>query len=228
MQDVKRKRIIGIFSVASVVIFYAVATVLLSDLIVPLAKDPEKFRLIMNQNYFLSRGLFILMNVVQVIVATIPGEPLEILAGYAFGAVEGTILCIISAAIGTVIIYWLVKLIGFRIVRFFFDDEKINSVKFLHRSKKLNLLVFLIYLIPGTPKDLLTYFTSFTKINFWYFVGVSSIARLPSIVTSTIGGNALGIQNYTFAAIAFAIALIIAGIGILIYKKLQKDESISK
>ena len=95
----------------------------------------------------------------------------------------------------------------------------------MHRSKKLNILIFIIYFIPGTPKDLITYFASFTKINFWYFVAVSSIARIPSIVTSTIGGNALGVENYKLAIIILSVAIIIAGIGVIIYKKVTKDEN---
>lgn len=65
-------------------------------------------------------------------------------------------------------------------------------------------------MIPGTPKDLMVYFIGLTKIKTLHFILITSIARLPSIVTSTIGGNALGMQNYVFAIVVFAVTLVIS------------------
>lgn len=102
----------------------------------------------------------------------------------------------------------------------FFRKEKIQSLKFLQKSAKRDFLVFFIYFIPGTPKDLLCYVVGLTDMKLSTMLLITTIARIPSVITSTIGGNALGVQDYLFAILAFAGTLIISGIGILIYKRI--------
>ena len=77
-------------------------------------------------------------------------------------------------------------------------------------------------MIPGTPKDLMVYFIGLTKIKTLHFILITSIARLPSIVTSTIGGNALGMQNYVFAIVVFAVTLVISAVGFAVYRIMCK------
>lgn len=79
--------------------------------------------------------------------------------------------------------------------------------------------MFLLILIPGTPKDLLGYFAPLTGMSPWTWLFITSVARIPSIITSTIGGSALGVQNYVFAAIALGATLLISGAGLLIYRR---------
>lgn len=80
--------------------------------------------------------------------------------------------------------------------------------------------MFLLMLIPGTPKDLLSYFAPLTGTGPWTWLWITTVARIPSIVTSTIGGSALGVQNYVFAAIALGVTLLISGAGLLIYRRI--------
>ena len=93
-------------------------------------------------------------------------------------------------------------------------------MKFLQNTKKLNILIFILFFIPGTPKDLFTYFIGLTPMKLRTFLILSSIARIPSVISSTIGGEALGLQNYTFAIAVFILTAAISGIGLLIYRKI--------
>ena len=77
-------------------------------------------------------------------------------------------------------------------------------------------------MIPRTPKDLLCYFAGLTDMKFPVFLLICSLGRLPSLVTSTIGGDALGTQSYLFAAIVFAVTLLISGAGLLCYRWICK------
>ena len=156
------------------------------------------------------------------IIAFIPGEPLEILGGYAFGTIEGTLLFLISSTIGSVLIFLLVRKFGMRFAEIFFTKEKLQSLNFLKSSSKKNYLFFIIYALPGTPKDLLSYFAGFTdmKLSVWLFI--CTVGRLPSLITSIIGGSALGTKNYTSAIIVFAVTAVISGLGLLIYNKISK------
>ena len=168
------------------------------------------------------------MMVVQVVVAIIPGEPLEIGAGYAFGFWKGTLLCLIAIAIGSALVFLLVRKFGTMLVEVFFSREKIQSLRFLHQSRKRDILIFLILFIPGTPKDLLSYFAGLTDIPLGRWLLIATVARIPSVVTSTVGGNAIGEENYLFAILVFAGTLAISGLGLLIYNRLSRRKDHSK
>lgn len=186
------------------------------------AAEPEQFRAWLDGYGAFSRLIFIGIVLLQVVVAVIPGEPFEIAAGYAFGTLEGTLLCLAGILLGSAIIFWLSRKCGTLLLETFFSKEKIDSMKFLKETQKLELLFFAVMFIPGTPKDLLTYFAPLTRIRFSSYMLIIAVARIPSIITSTIGGNALGQQRYLFAAIAFGVTLIISVLGLLIYRKIQK------
>lgn len=182
------------------------------------AQEPERFRQWVDQQGPWAPLLFTGMVILQVIVAVIPGEPLEIAAGYAFGAVEGTFLCVLGTFIGGMLVFLLVRRFGVRAVEVFFPPEKLRRLHFLHNEKRLNRWVFLIFFLPGTPKDVLCYFVGLTPMPLKTWALISAVARLPSIVTSTVGGNALGMGNYTFAVIVFAATLAVSGLGLLLYR----------
>ena len=182
------------------------------------AQEPERFRQWVDQQGLWAHVLFTGMVILQVIVAVIPGEPLEIAAGYAFGAVEGTLLCVLGTFIGGILVFLLVRRFGLRAVEVFFPPEKLQKLRFLHNERRLSQWVFFIFFLPGTPKDLLCYFVGLTAMPLRTWALISAVARLPSIVTSTVGGNALGMGEYTFAVVVFAATLAISGLGMLLYR----------
>ncbi len=184
--------------------------------------EPDKFRDWVEDKGIIGKLAFIGMTAFQVVIAFVPGEPLEIGAGYAFGAIEGTLLCVIGITLGSLIVFLLVKRFGIRLVEVFFRREKINSLKFLRNKKSRNLLVFIVFFLPGTPKDLITYFVPLLDIKFSLFFLLASVARLPSIITSTLGGGALGTADYIKAVWVFAITALVSIIGWLIYNFISK------
>ena len=210
-----------IFVLLSAIIFLYIGKPLIQFL-----EEPERFREWVNSHGIWSYFAFIGIVVLQVIVAVIPGEPFEIAAGYAFGIAEGTILCIIGMTLGSIIVFLFVRRFGVKAVEVFFSLEKINSLNFLKNTKKLTLFTYLVFLIPGTPKDLIGYFIGLTNMKLTTWILISSVARIPSIITSTIGGNALGIKNYFFAIIVFVIALAISTIGLITYNKITKEKEV--
>ncbi len=192
---------------------------------VHLAGDPELFRAWVDERGWRSGIIFIGMVVLQVIIALIPGEPLEIGAGYAFGFWKGTLLCYIGILLGSALVFLLVRRFGRRLVEIFFSKEKIQSLRFLQNSRRRNILLFFIMMVPGTPKDLISYFAGLLNISLPRWLLVVAIARLPSLITSTMGGHAVGEEEYIFAGIVFAATLIISLAGIYTYRKLGKKAS---
>ena len=83
------------------------------------------------------------------VVAIIPGEPVEIGAGYAFGAVEGTLLCMLGTVTGSMAVYFFVRRFGVKAVEIFFPVEKIEQLRFLNTAKKRDTLMFLLMFIPA-------------------------------------------------------------------------------
>lgn len=213
-------------SIAAFILLLVFLTVFIGGPLIRSLNDPSVFREWVDERGVWGRVLFVGMIILQVVVAFIPAEPLEIAAGYAFGTLWGTLLVWIGLVLGSTIVFLFVRKIGVKAVEVFFPREKINSLKYLKDEKTLNVTAFFLFLIPGTPKDLLTYFAGLTKIKLLPWVVLTSIARIPSIVTSTISGNALGTQRYIFAIIVFAATALISGAGMLIYRAAQKKRAL--
>ena len=185
-------------------------------------REPERFQAWVDAQGVRAPLLFVGMVVLQIVVAIIPGEPLEIAAGYAFGALEGTLLCLIGALVGRVAVFLLVRRFGVRAVEVFFPLEKVQSLRFLQNEKKLTFWVVFLFFLPGTPKDVLCYIVGLTKLPLRSWIIISTIAPIPSIITSTIGGSALGMGRYTFAAAVFGATLAISAAGLLVYRRVSR------
>ena len=161
--------------------------------------------------------VFLILQFLQVFIALIPGELLESVAGFAFGPVLGTGLCYIGITLASTVVFMLTRRFGVKLVELFISREKINQLRFLNTEKKRNLLIFLLFFIPGTPKDLLTYFVGLTEIQLGAFLMISSLARIPSVVSSTFGGHLLGEGNYAGAVILYAATGVISLLGLVGY-----------
>lgn len=215
------KKKIYLFAIVVALIFIAAVGYLVGKPMVEFVREPERFRAWVDSSGFASRVIFVGMVVFQLIIALIPGEPLEMGAGYAFGALEGTLLCIIGCVIGSALVFLFVRRFGVKLVEVFFPREKIRSLRFLQDSRRLNLLTFIVFFIPGTPKDLLSYFIGLTDMKLGTWLCITAVARIPSIVTSTVTGDALGLKDYQFALIAFGVTLALSLLGILVYRRLS-------
>ena len=215
-------------SVAAVCIFIAVCTglcVFVGFPMVRLAGDPEAFRNWVNGYGAWGRILFVGIVVLQVVVALIPGEPLELAGGYAFGALEGTVLALVGIIIGSAMVFGLVRRFGVKLVEVFFSREKIESLSFLKNPKKTRVIAFLLMMIPGTPKDFLSYFAGLTKLRLIEWLVIVAVARIPSVIGSTISGGAVGSKDYLLATITMGLTLLLSGAGILYYRHICKEQS---
>ncbi|MGI6172614.1 MAG: TVP38/TMEM64 family protein [Christensenellales bacterium] len=215
----KRKRI-AIAAIAGLLILMVLIYRYAGLPLLEMLKDPEVLREWSEDGGIGHRIAFVLMVAMQVVVAIIPGEPFEIAAGAIYGAVEGTILCLVGSAVGGLIAFWLAKRFGTKVLELFFDREQIDSVAFLRDAKRLRLVTAIVFLIPGTPKDILTYGAGLTKIDAASFLLISTLCKLPSIVSSTWGGDALLTGNLKLAGLILVATLIISGLGLLVYRKI--------
>ena len=196
--------------------------------LIQFAQEPERFRSWVDQQGLWGPLLFMGMIVLQIVVAIIPGEPLEIVAGYAFGALEGTLWCLLGAFAGRLAVFLLVRRFGTRAIEVFFPLDKLQSLRFLQNERRLTFWVFFLFFLPGTPKDLLCYIVGITKLPLRSWLVISAVAPIPSIITSTIGGDALGMGNYAFAALVFGITIVISSLGLLAYRAICRAREMSE
>ena len=220
----KTQRLLWLLGVGIFLLFCFITGWYIGIPIAQTAKEPEMFRLWVDSHGILGRLIFVAMVVIQVLVAFIPGEPVELLAGYAFGVLEGSLLTMTGFLIGNLLIFLLVRRFGVRLVEVFFSREKISELGFLKNPKKAQVLAFILMSIPGTPKDFLSYFAGLTPLTLKQWLRIVVIARLPSLLTSTITGAAAGEENYLLSASMLALTLFMSFLGILYYQRLTKAE----
>ena len=118
---------------------------------VRLASDPEAFRQWLTERQLGGALIYGAMVFFQVLFAVIPGEPLEIAGGYAFGALWGTIYCLLAATLGSLLVFVLVRRFGTRLVQVFFSLEKLQKVRFLQSASRRNVRFVVVLMFPGTP-----------------------------------------------------------------------------
>lgn len=201
------------------ILYLVFGLIVISCLFLPL------FNLLVNHSqYFkqwgiVGKGLLLIAMTLQVVVAFIPGEAVELLAGVLYGPIEGTLLCLFGAALGSILIYLLSAMLGEK-----FFDKKGKEKDFL-LSKKITVpFVFLLFLLPASPKDALTYFMPMTSIKLSSFLIVSSIARIPSVLSSTLTGSVWKQGKLELSILIYGLTAIFSLLGYLIYRRITKLE----
>ena len=168
------------------------------------------------------------LTVAQIFVAILPGEPIELLAGMCYGAIGGLVTIYIGVFISNCIIFWLVRKVGKASIYNFFSKEKIEKIeksKFFN-SKNIESILLIMFIIPGTPKDLLTYIGALLPVDAKKFIILSTLLRFPSIITTTIVGKNLIIGNIYFGVIVYVLTFVISIIILHFYTKNQDVKEI--
>ena len=203
------------------VILFALMFVFFGSRMLEMLREPELLTEYIDGFGAYSQLVFIAVRTLQTVVKVIPGEPVEIAAGLAFGTFGGLALCLVGTAVGSAIIVLLTRTLGMKFVTLFVSEEKLRSCALLKSSDRLYLMLFFFYLIPGTPKDIFTYAAALTDIKLWKFFVITGIARIPSIITSTMCGASLCQKNYLAAAVIYGVTLMLSVAGMLVYRKIK-------
>lgn len=228
----RRKRIIAIVSIVIAVSLFVWLSFYLTDVILSsLDEDGNIMNTAQNFKELIESygkwGVIVAfgIQVLQVIVSPIPGEVIEVGMGLCFGWLGGAVLCLVGGALAAALIMLFVKKYGIKAVELFVSTDKINELRIINNEKKLKTTVFLLYLIPGTPKDPLIFFFGLTKISIWDFIWIQTLARIPSVVTSTIAGEQVTKQNFLVSIIIFAVTGVLALIGMFLYRKIVSHKN---
>lgn len=167
----------------------------------------------------------------QIFLIIVPGEPIEILAGMCYGGLWGTVFIMISAFIITTIVFFMVRKFGRKLVYSFCDEKtvaKIENSKLFQNPKKIELIMLILFLIPGTPKDLLVYIAGLLPIKPIRFILISTFARFPSVISSTLAGSNLAVGAWKKGVFFYIALILLVIIIVFIINKFDKDKTTDK
>lgn len=190
-----------------------------------------EFKNKVNESGFLGMLSLFGLQVAQIFLFILPGEPLEILAGMCYGGIGGTIFITVSVFIISTAIFFTVRKLGRKFVYDFCSEEKVKKIensKLFKNAKKIESIMLILFIIPGTPKDLLVYIAGLLPIKPFRFIMISTFARLPSVISSTFAGSNLVAGDWKMSLIIYAVTFLIVGIGIFIINKFDKNKTTSE
>lgn len=169
-------------------------------------------------------GVLILLGLqlLQIVVAFIPGEVVQVAAGMLYGPLFGTLIVLLGCVISSSLIYMLVHKLGAPFVRAMVDEKHLVKFYEFERSGKLNLIVFILFLIPGMPKDVFTYLVPLTNMRMRAFLVLSTVGRIPGVIISTYAAAGLADGDITTSLIIFGIAAVLMILGIVFRDKIMR------
>jgi uncharacterized membrane protein YdjX (TVP38/TMEM64 family) len=184
--------------------------------------DPERLRAWVSSFGVLAPLVFVGLQVLQVVVFVIPGEVPQIAGGYLFGALQGTLLSIAGIAAGSTVCFWLARGLGVPFVGAFFDSTQVSRMRALASSPRSRIVFFLLFVIPGIPKDILCYVAGLSAMRFGTFFFVSLLGRLPGILGSAVMGDAAAGRRWLLAGIVGGSALVLFVAGYLLRERIAR------
>jgi uncharacterized membrane protein YdjX (TVP38/TMEM64 family) len=152
--------------------------------------------------------VFLGVQFLQVVVAPIPGQFTGMLGGFVFGFWRGLALNVLGNAAGSLAAMLLTRFFGERVMRPFVPhrlQERFDRV--IHEGGLANF--FMLYLLPGTPKDAICFMAGLTRFPVWKLILVNSLGRLPGLVVLTFTGAAAD-ADLTTVKLVFGLALLLA------------------
>ncbi|MCI8609149.1 MAG: TVP38/TMEM64 family protein [Firmicutes bacterium] len=165
--------------------------------------------------------VYIGLQVLQIVISVIPGQVFQMAAGFLYGFWAALLYAMIGAIIGTAISYYLAKILGRDFLHLFFGEEKMSYYVARLNSKQAYTIVFLLYLIPGIPKDMVSYAAGVSEMRFKPFLLLSVVGRLPGMIGCLLMGMFLYQENYIALGVVSVIAVIAFLLCILFRKKIN-------
>ncbi len=225
MKFTKKQKIYAVLIVVAVVVITLVS--------IPLIRliSSDDF-LVFMQEFVEEAGIWgifaiLLLQALQILLAVIPGEPIEVLAGIMYGTFGGLAICLIGILLASAGIFYTVRKLGKERLEKTKLYPQIMESEILKNQNKLKSVIFILYLIPGTPKDILVYACALTNIKMSEFLFISTLARIPSVVSSTMAGASFMSGNIWLTVTIFVVTALAGVLGI-VYQNKRNEKSSKK
>jgi uncharacterized membrane protein YdjX (TVP38/TMEM64 family) len=164
---------------------------------------------------------FILIQAFQVVAAPIPGEATGVLGGYLYGPVLGVVLSTAGLTLGSYIAFTLSRIFGRPLTERFVDSRTMERFDYLLHHKGA-FLVFLLFLIPGFPKDYLCYMLGLGHLSTLEFLAIASTGRLLGTTMLTLGGTFLRNRQYYQFFFLTGVAIVLVFLTIAYKDRLER------
>lgn len=221
--DKSKKLLIYKISLAVLGVLVIVLVLKYLPYIIELTVSLDKFR-----NYVLSIGslgpvVFVFFQILQTVIAPIPGEVIQIAGGYIYGVPLGMIYTTAGMLLGASMAFFFTRFLGGSFIEELLKKKKFQWMVDIMDNKKFSIILFIIFLIPGLPKDFLIYIAGLTPIKPLSFFGILLISRFPWLLASVSIGSNIFHENYTSTILISVLALVAFILGLL-----YKDKLINK
>ena len=198
--------VVGVLAVTLTVVTWLVMTEHPSlQFIVRLYRDKYFLRDTVAAWGWMAPVVFIVIQALQVVISPIPGEITGPVGGALFGTAWAVVYSTVGLTVGTLICFGIGRRWGEPLVRPWLSEHHWNKMNFILEAEGA-ILCFILYLIPGFPKDIISYLWGISPMPFWVFAVVSTVARIPGTWISSYFGAHVGEQQYLYAG-AFIAAI---------------------
>ena len=175
----------------------------------------EHFRSLEALNAFLDRyhttGIFVylFLQILQILVPVIPGQAMQLAAGYMYILPLALFLTILGIALGTIISFTMSRILGYDAMVLFFGQNRMDEYVAKLNSKRAYLVIFLLYLMPGFPKDFICFAAGVSRIRLIPFLVLSVVGRIPALTLSLVIGRMTRAGSYTGAIVVCVVAVVL-------------------
>lgn len=168
-------------------------------------------------------GVLVLLalQLLQIIVAFIPGEVVQVAAGMIYGPWGGSAIILTGCMISSYLIYQLVHRLGQPFVADMVSIEHLGKIRTFEQSGRLDIMVFILFLIPGLPKDVFTYLVPLTEMPVGRFIAITTVARIPGVFMSTFAAAGIADGQYVQSIAIFLVVALLAVMALVFRKRIM-------
>lgn len=165
------------------------------------------------------------LSMLQVILTFIPAEPVQVMAGISFGILKGGFVCLCGVFVGNTVLFVLYKIYGQRLTDYFSTNAEFDF-EYARKSKRVALIIFILYFLPAIPYGLICLFAASLDIRYPKYILLTTVGAIPSILIGVGLGHLAMAASWILSAIIFAV--LIVAIIVLWYKKSQVFAAINR
>ncbi|MDD6311165.1 MAG: VTT domain-containing protein [Firmicutes bacterium] len=165
--------------------------------------------------------IYLGIQVLQIVICILPGQAIQLAGGYMYGFWLGYLLSIAGTFVGTVLTYYIAEILGHNAMAVLFGQDKMDSFADKLKGKKGIATMIILFIIPGFPKDILTYAAGISELSLKWLLIISLICRTPAMMGSLLIGHQLVKGYYTSAIVIAIIAAILFILGIIFKNKVM-------
>ena len=211
-----------VWKIDLLIIFVFIVIVIIFSLWLPqLPSRLELNRLIEKYGVFGPMAIIVAV-IIEVIIAPLPGNLISIATGAVYGVFLGALYTWIGNVIGSSLAFWIARKLGRPIVRKIISEQRIRHFdNFLHRNK---FLVWIVYILPVFPVDLISYAVGFSTMKFRRFLLIITICFIPYLLILNYFGHQILFSSGAIRLVYAGIIMLIVLIGVSVERIISKKE----